>query len=403
MPALDAWAAQKIEELCAQSRLRAVSSNEDNSQRTINFSSNDYLALSKHPEVIAAGVAAAERYGAGAGASRLVTGNYPLYAKLEQALAAYKYTDAALVYGSGYLANIGVVTALVGEGGLILADKLVHASLIDAMKLSGATFRRFRHNDTEHCGQLLSELRGNYKNCLILTDGVFSMDGDVAPVDDLLAFAEIHDAWLLVDDAHAMGVLPARKRSQERLIQVGTLSKAAGCYGGYVAGAQSLIDYLISTSRSFIYTTGLPPFVVGSAIKAVKLIHDQTLSHGERVRAPRAGEGNMKCENPHPSPLPQGEGTPLANARYFTSLLGLSEAQSAIVPVIIGSAEDALNASKMLEAEGFLVKAIRPPTVAEGTSRLRFAFSSLHTRAEIERVAESVRKYIVLPPACGGS
>jgi len=346
---------------------------ERDGRRLLSFSCNDYLNLSRHPAIIKAAVDAAQRFGIGAGASRLVTGNHPLYDELESRLARLKGTEAACVFGSGYLANIGIIPALAGTGDLILVDELSHACIHAGAKLSGATVRRYRHGDVAHAEALLAEHRGRHAHALIATDGVFSMDGDLAPLEELSALAESHDAWLLADDAHGLGVVGHGRGSSfanggaDVPLQMGTLSKAVGAYGGYLCASQAVIDLMRTRARPFIYSTGLPPPVVAAAIAALDLIE----------RDPALTEA------------------PLRKARLFTRALNLPEAQSAIVPVIVGDAEAALAASEMLENEGFLVVAIRPPTVPPGTARLRFAFTALHPEAEIERLAGIVRTRVI--------
>jgi 8-amino-7-oxononanoate synthase len=346
---------------------------ERDGRRLLSFSCNDYLNLSRHPAIIKAAVDAAQRFGIGAGASRLVTGNHPLYDELESRLARLKGTEAACVFGSGYLANIGIIPALAGTGDLILVDELSHACIHAGAKLSGATVRRYRHGDVAHAEALLAEHRGGHAHALIATDGVFSMDGDLAPLEDLSTLAQRHDAWLLVDDAHGLGVVGHGRGSAfanggaNVPLQMGTLSKAVGAYGGYLCASAAVIDLMRTRARPFIYSTGLPPPVVAAAIAALDLIE----------RDPALTEA------------------PLRKARLFTRALNLPEAQSAIVPVIVGEAEAALAASEMLENEGFLVVAIRPPTVPPGTARLRFAFTALHPEAEIERLAGIVRTRVI--------
>ena len=396
MPALDEYCLQKLSFLSAKHLRRTLQTTEVISGVTvlrggralISFSSNDYLGLSHHPQVIAAAHAAVDKYGTGAGASRLVTGNLPLYDALEASLAAMKGTEAACVFGSGYLANIGTIPALVGPGDMILADKFVHACMIDAALLSGATVMRFAHNNMDHARMLLEGNRREHHNCLILTESVFSMDGDRAPLPMIKRLAAEFDGWSMVDEAHSFspsplvgeggmgGNFPHTMQSNmlndpplpnpppqggREQITMGTLSKAAGSYGGYVCGSQALIDYLKTTARSLIFSTALPPSVLAASIAALALM-DKEL-----------------CEKP------------LANARHFTSLLGLPPAQSAIVPLILKENDKALAASKLLEEHGFLVSAIRPPTVPENTARLRFAFSALHTEAQIEALAAIIQ------------
>jgi 8-amino-7-oxononanoate synthase len=342
-------------------------------RRLLSFSCNDYLNLSRHPAIIKAAVEAAQRYGVGAGASRLVTGNHPLYDQLESRLARLKGTEAACVFGSGYLANIGIIPALVGNDDLVVVDELSHACIHAGAKLSGAHVQRYRHSDAAHAEALLAAHRGRHARALIATDGVFSMDGDLAPLKDLSALAKRHDAWLLADDAHGLGVVGHGRGSSfadggaDVPLQMGTLSKAVGAYGGYLCASRAVIDLIRTRARPFIYSTGLPPPVVAAAIAALDLI--------ERDRALTDA--------------------PLRKARHFTRALNLPEAQSAIVPVIVGEAEAALAASAMLEAEGFLVVAIRPPTVPAGTARLRFAFTADHPEAEIERLAAIVRTRVI--------
>jgi len=326
----------------------------------ISFSSNDYLGLSQHPDVIAAAAEALKKYGAGAGASRLITGNHPLYSELETSLAQYKGTEAAIVFGSGYLANLGAIPALVGKNDLILADRLAHACILDAAKVSDATLMRFAHNNIEHCRMLLESTRAEYQHCLIVTETVFSMDGDRAPIKVLAGLAKEFDAWLLTDDAHGLGIV----KSAPANIQMGTLSKAAGSYGGYVCGSKTLIEYLKTAARSVIYSTGLPPATVAASLAAIKIMGLQ----------PKLAE------------------KALANARHFTSLMGLEKAESAIVPVVVKETERALKLATALEERGFLVVPIRPPTVPENTARLRFAFSALHEKSQIEAVAKILQK-----------
>lgn len=367
MPALDDILQQKLQLLAAKQQRREMVETEAREgvrvrrggKEFISFSGNDYLGLSRHPEVVAAAAEALKKYGAGAGASRLVTGNHPLYSELEAALAQYKNTEAACVFGSGYLANLGTIPALVGKNDLILADRLSHACMLDAAKLSDATLMRFAHNNIEHCRMLLEANRHEFQHCLIITETVFSMDGDRAPLKVLAALAKEFNAWLLTDDAHGIGIV----KSAPADIEMGTLSKAAGSYGGYVCGSKTLIDYLKTAARSVIYSTALPPATIAASIAAIKIMQQENL--GEKA---------------------------LENARYFTNLMGLGKAESAIVPVIVNETERALKLSATLEEKGFLVAPIRPPTVPENTARLRFTFSALHAKKDIERVTEILKE-----------
>lgn len=347
-------------------------------KRLISFACNDYLGLSQHAEVIAAAVAATQRFGAGGGASRFVTGNNPLYGELETALAQIKQTQAALVFGSGYLANIGIIPALVGDTDLILGDELMHACLHSGARLSRARIELFRHNDLDHCRAQLQARRGSHGRALILTEGVFSMDGDRGPVAELQRLAEEFDAWLLVDDAHAFGVINQGRGSgfeNDRPLgielQMGTLSKAAGAYGGYLCASSAVVELVRHRGRSAIFTTALPPGVLAAALAAVRII---------------AADPALTAR-------------PLTLARRFTGALGLAQAQSAIVPLILGGEARALAASAALADAGFFVSAIRPPTVPQGTSRLRFTFSAAHRDEDVERLIAAVARLDVSAPA----
>ncbi len=332
----------------------------------VSFASNDYLGLARHPDVIAASVEATRRYGAGSGAARLVTGNHPLYDALERKLAALKGTEDAVVFGSGYLANLGIVPALAGAADLVLLDELCHSCLLNGAALSKARTIAFRHNDAEHAAELLERHRPEHRHCLILTEGVFSMDGDRAPLAALAALAAAHDAWLLTDDAHALGVVGGGRGSSFACtppaavpLAMGTLSKAAGSYGGYLCASRDVAELVRNRAASFVYSTGLPPGTIAAALAALEII---------------ASDAALVAR-------------PLAHARRFTAELGLQEAESAIVPLVLGSVEAALAASAKLESAGFLVPAIRPPTVPPGTARLRIAFSALHSDDDVAALA----------------
>jgi 8-amino-7-oxononanoate synthase len=373
MPSLDEFARQKLSAL-EQAHLRRTlvptgrSGDlwvERNGRRLLSFSCNDYLGLSQHPALKAAAIAAVERYGVGAGASRLVTGDHPLYAELEQRLARLKGTEAACVFGSGYLANAGIAPVLAGRGDLILIDELAHSSLWTGARLSRAEVLSFRHNDAGHVADLLKQHRTHHPRALIVTEGVFSMDGDRAPLTELAALANGADAWLMVDDAHDLDFEAAALAKVP--LRMGTLSKALGAYGGYICASQPVIDLIRNRARTLIYSTGLPPATLASAIAAVDLIEsDRSLL-----------------------------ALPVTKAQAFTRGAGLPQAQSSIVPVVIGEAEAALAASQLLEAEGYLAVAIRPPTVPEGTARLRLSFSAAHPDGEIARLADIVRTRIL--------
>lgn len=382
MDSLVSYATTKLERLAKASLKRDLSCTaradgivvERNGRRLISFSCNDYLNLIQHPAIAAAAQEALARYGLGAGASRLVTGNHPLYADLETRLARLKGAESACVFGSGYLTNLGVIPALVGRDDIILIDELAHACLWGGAQLSGARLLMFRHNDVDHLRALLAQHRAAHPRALVLTDGVFSMDGDLAPLPALSRVARLYDAWLMSDDAHGIGVLGGGRGSTfahgapvDIPLQMGTLSKAIGAYGGYLCAAAPVIELMKSRARTFIYSTALPPAVVAAAIAALDLIERD----------------------------PGYAALPLAKARTFTRRIGLPDATSPIVPVVVGEADAALAASRMLEAEGYLVVAIRPPTVANGTARLRFTFNPAHSDADIERVADLVKTRVL--------
>ena len=368
---LDAFAAEKLAGLegAALRRRLAVTARgpgaaaEREGRGLVSFSCNDYLGLAHDPRVIAAASEALARYGAGAGASRLVTGNSPPLAALEARLARHKGKQAALVFGSGYLANLGIAPALVGPGDLILIDELGHSCLFAGAKMSGAQVVRFAHNDVGQLRAALAAHRGAARRALILTERVFSMDGDRAPLPEILSLAEDYDAWTLVDDAHGLGVVEPGLRAP---LEMGTLSKTLGSYGGYLCASRPVIDLLTSRARSLVYTTGLPPASAAAALRALEIVE------AEPERAAR----------------------PLALARRFTARLGLPEAESPIVPVLVGEAEAALAVSAALETRGFLVVAIRPPTVAPGTARLRVAFSAVHDEGQVDALAEAVAELV---------
>jgi 8-amino-7-oxononanoate synthase len=384
MRSLEQFAGKKLAELegAQLRRMPAVTMRagiwvERDGRRLLSFSCNDYLNLSQHPDVVAAAIEATKRYGVGAGASRLVTGNHPLYAELEERLARLKGTEAACVFGSGYLANTGIIPALIGPEDLILIDELSHACLHAGAKLSGAATHLYRHSDIGHAEALLAANRGGKKHAIIATDGVFSMDGDIAPLAALSELAQRFDAWLISDDAHGLGVVGGGRGSAfvngaanlpiEVPLQMGTLSKAIGSYGGYLCTSRAVVDLMRTRARTFIYSTGLPPGMVAAAIAALDVIERD----------------------------PDHVAKPLHKARLFTRLLNLPDAQSAIVPLIVGETAAALAASDLLRDNGFLVVAIRPPTVPAGTARLRFAFTAQHDDADIARLAEIVRRHVL--------
>lgn len=380
---LDTFAEAKLAELEAQALRRRLTETDRregalairNGRRLISFCCNDYLNLSQNEAVKRAAIEATEIYGVGSGASRLVSGNHPLFHALETRLANWKQTEDCVIFGSGYLANLGIVPTLMREGDLIIADELSHACLLSGSKLSGAQTAIFRHNDMAHLEELLAAHRGRARHCLILTDGIFSMDGDAAPVAEMAEIAERHDAWLMTDDAHGIGVVGHEGRGSSFMgaakanvpLQMGTLSKAVGSYGGYLCASKAVADLIRTRARTLIYSTGLPPATVASAIAALDFI----------------AANPDYCKRP------------VEKARRFTRALGLPDPESPIVPVILGDAEATLAAAQLLEAEGYLVTGIRPPTVPPGTARLRFTFTAEHEEADIARLADIVRERIL--------
>ena len=338
------------------------------------LSSNDYLGLATHPEVVQAAVQATERYGAGSGASRLVSGTLPPHVHLEAALARFKGSEASLLFGSGYLANLGVIPALIGRGGLIVADRLCHASLIDGCRLSQADVRVFRHGDSAHLETVLRR-RATSRRTLIVTEGLFSMDGDLAPLPELVSLAERYGAMLYVDDAHGTGIMgPTGRGTIEHFgletripFHMGTLSKALGGHGAYLVGSNDVVQYLINVTRPFIFTTALPPAIAAAASVAL------TVVQREPERRTRLWSNRQ---------------------HLFTGLqrLGfrMTATDSPIVPVVVGDAAKASAFADRLLAHGVCATAIRPPTVPEGTSRIRFTVTSEHTTAQLDEALQAL-------------
>jgi 8-amino-7-oxononanoate synthase len=334
------------------------------------FASNDYLALARDPRLARAATDALADGPFGAGAARLISGTHPLHLELEAALASYKRTEAALLFGSGYLANIGAIPALVGPRDAIYADRLNHASLIDGCRLSRAEVRTFAHNDIAALADMLDADRGSFRRRLIVVDSVFSMDGDLAPLCEIVPLARTYDAWTYVDDAHGTGVLGREGRGAashwgvEGQIDVlmGTLGKALGTSGAFVAGSRTLIDFLINRARSFIFTTATPPALAAATLEALRI------AEAEPERRTRVRDAARRLRSG------------LAALGY--TLEGPSD--SHIIPVPIGDADRTMQVGASLRARGFLVGAVRPPTVPAGTSRLRLTVNAAHTPDEVE-------------------
>lgn len=333
------------------------------------FCSNDYLGLANHPQLIAALQQGTAQWGVGAGAAHLVSGHFEPHHQLEQQLAAFVGKPAALLFSTGYMANLGVVQALVGRGDTVFADKLNHASLNDAMTLSRAEVKRYRHGDMEQLARSLEQIKSGRK--LIITDAVFSMDGDIAPLREMLALCEQYDAWLYVDDAHGFGVLGGRGRgslahfdiASERIIYMATLGKAAGVSGAFVAAEQVVIDTLINHANSYVYTTATPPALSSALLQSLQLIEQ-----GDARRA-------------HLQHLVASLRSGLAGLPW-----ALMASDTAIQPLLIGDNQRALELSAALRERGIWVAAIRPPTVPQGTARLRITLSAVHAEADVERL-----------------
>ena len=333
------------------------------------FSSNDYLGLANHPKLIEAMQRGTQQWGVGAGAAHLVSGHFEVHHQLEQKFAGLIRKPAALLFSTGYMANIGVVQALVGKGDTVFADKLNHASLNNAMQLSSATVKRYRHGDMTQLKHLLEQTPSGRK--LVITDAVFSMDGDIAQLRELLAMCEQHDAWLYVDDAHGFGVLGAQGRGSlahfgidsRRIIYMATLGKAAGVFGAFVAAEQAVIDTLINFAHSYVYTTATPPALSVVLLQSLQLIEqgDDLRTHLQRLVVQlRNGLADLSWQ--------------------------LMPSDTAIQPLLIGDNNKALGLSEGLRERGIWVAAIRPPTVPQGTARLRITLSAVHTEEDVERL-----------------
>ncbi|WP_245832026.1 8-amino-7-oxononanoate synthase [Solemya velesiana gill symbiont] len=341
-------------------------------RHVLSFCSNDYLGLANHPEVIAAMQRGAETYGAGSGAAHLVSGHSRAHHVLEEELAEFTGRPRALLFSTGYMANLGVMSALLGRGDSVYEDRLNHASLIDGGLLSRANFKRYAHADMD---ALQSQLQGHAKGeALVAIDGVFSMDGDIAPLDRMATLCRGADAWLMVDDAHGFGVLGEQGRGtidrfnlglKEVPIMMGTLGKAVGTSGAFVAGSDELIETLIQQARSYIFTTATPPAVAEATRASLRLVQKDEWRR-ERLK------------------------TLIGQFRQGAEEIGLPlmESETPIQPIVAGTSEQALKWSRQLEGEGIQISAIRPPTVPEGSARLRITFSASHTPEHVERLLE---------------
>lgn len=345
----------------------------------IQFCANDYLGLAMHPHLVQAANQATERYGWGTGAARLVSGTSSLHLALEDELTRFEEAEAAVVFPSGYMTNLGTITALVGRNDLVICDRLNHASIVDACRLSGARFLVYPHNDVEALERILTRHRAEARRVLVVTDGVFSMDGDLALLPDIVSLKRRYDFILMVDEAHGTGVFGKHARGasehfgveKEVDVRMGTLSKAVGSIGGFVVGSRTLVDYLVNKARSFMYTTALPPAACAASIAGLRLIREQPELREllwKNVTLLRRELG--RCGMPVP-PVP-----------------------SPIIPIMLGEAERAVKVSDALLEEGILAVAIRPPTVPKGASRLRITVSAAHEADEIRFLCKVLRKVL---------
>lgn len=353
-----------------------------NGREVIQLSSNNYLGLAAHPELKKAASSAIEKYGCGSGASRLISGNLKLHEKLEDKISSFKGTESSLLFNSGYTANLGVISSLCGRGDIIFSDKLNHASIVDGCLMSGAELKRYPHKDIDALEKFLKStptpIHSGGKKRLIVTDGVFSMDGDIAPLREIIKLAKDYSALVMLDDAHATGVLGKKGRgTAEHLgldegidIVMGTFSKALGSFGGFIAGRRGIREFLINKARSFIYTTSLPPSVIASSIRAIEIVVEE----GNHLRD--SLWRNVNC-------LKEG----LKNMGFDTM-----KSQSHIIPVFIGDADKTMEMSQMLLREGVFVQGIRPPTVPQGKSRLRVTVTSSHSVDDINIALESFKR-----------
>jgi len=345
----------------------------------LNFCSNDYLALANHPAVVKAFKEAVDRHGVGSGSAHLICGHHSVHHALEEELAAFTGRTRALLFSTGYMANVGVINALVGRGDVVFEDRLNHASLLDGGLSSGAVFKRYAHADALQLDQLLvtAALNKTTGNKLVVTDGVFSMDGDCAPLPDLAAVAKKHDTWLMVDDAHGLGVFGAsgggllqqHGLSQEDVpVLMATLGKSLGTFGAFVAGSDALIETLIQSARTYLYTTALPPAIAAATRASLRIVISESWRRdklADLVARFRAGGAQIG--------------------------LALLPSASPIQPLMVGDNQQALVMSNTLLNKGFLVSAIRPPTVAQGTARLRVTFSAAHEEHHVDQLLDALQ------------
>ena len=346
-----------------------------NNREFLMMASNNYLGLTHDLRVQQAAKYAVEEYGTGSGGARLTSGTFPLFNELELGIADFKHTEQALVFNTGYMANVGTITALMNKNSIIISDELNHASIIDGCRLSGARIERYNHKDIEHAEHILKNYKSSHK--MIITDGVFSMDGDIAPLDRLYELSKEYNALLMVDDAHATGVIGNGRGTAHHFgltdvdVQLGTLSKALGSVGGYVAGRKELIEYLVNYSRSFIFSTALSPADIGAALEALTIVKNEPLvveqlNENTAYMANKLQSMGIECDDETP-----------------------------IFPIIVGDNERALSLAYELELRGIIITAIRPPTVPVGESRLRMTVTAAHSQEQLDYVGNTLRDLLV--------
>ena len=380
------WIEQQLQHLESNDLLRRLATRESppvaglvqiDGQQFINFGSNDYLGIAASEEMVNAVNHYVSQLGWGAGASPLVNGRGTLHRRLEQELADFEETEAALLFPTGYAANVGTICSLVGKSDVVFSDELNHASIIDGCRLSGAQVLVYRHNDMDHLESLLTESKSSAGRRLIVTDGLFSMDGDLAPVPKLVELAQQFDAMLMVDEAHATGVFGDQGRGvcehfgieQQVDVRVGTLSKALGSLGGFIVGPQSLIDWVCNRARTYVFSTAQPEAIAGASLAALKIVREQ----------PQRRERLLELAN---------------RLRGQLSELGFEtgNSESQVIPILVGKSELAVNMSKQLRAKGIYIPAIRPPSVPSGNARLRLSLSSDHTDAQIDSLVSALKQ-----------
>lgn len=354
--------------------LDAVRVKRDDSEY-IMMASNNYLGLTHEPRVQQAAIQAIQQYGTGSGGARLTSGSFPLFKELERAIANFKETEQSLVFNTGYMANVGTITALMNKHSVIISDELNHASIIDGCRLSGAHIERYKHKDVEHAEYILKNYKSAHK--MIITDGVFSMDGDIAPLDRLYELSKVYNTLLMVDDAHATGVIGNGRGTAHHFgltdvdVQLGTLSKALGSVGGYVAGRRELIEYLINYSRSFIFSTALSPADIGAALEALRIVHDE------------------------PSVVDTLRDNTVYMAHKLQAMGIVCDDETPIFPIVVGENDRALTLARELEERGIIITAIRPPTVPVGESRLRMTVTAAHSKEQLDYVAQTLHELLV--------